>query len=272
MRNTLATVMTVSVLCGTLAAAGAPVGSGKVYVGSEGESVAVIPLNDKSPKGDKQALIYVQGTDTDFDGKPLPAIVSEQGPRLNYITQYKGEDFYVVQVRESRGTKSYDLWVPNRRDGIRVSYDDKRTLALKADDVYSQYEKLKKDGTLTKLSAYNRPERESQQLQGFTEVVKSMNDACGTQVKATIDWKSVTDDIIKRYSIASFCGGPLESLRKLCEYKVGKKIIQAKVKTYACQFGSELKLDVKSGTVNFITQQDAPNQEEYATQFFEKNL
>ncbi len=41
---------------------------------------------------------------------------------------------------------------------------------------------------------------------------------------------------------------------------------------YACQFGAELKLDVKAGAVSFTTQQDAANQEEFATQYFEKNL
>jgi hypothetical protein len=99
-----------------------------------------------------------------------------------------------------------------------------------------------------------------------------MNAACGTNVTATIDWKSVTDDIIKRYSISSYCGNPLEALQKLCGSNVGKRVISAKVKSFSCRFGPELKLEVKDGAVSFTTQQDAANQDEYAMQFFEKNL
>jgi hypothetical protein len=274
MRNTLAAVFAVGVLASTLASAEAPVGTGKVYAGSEGESVAVIPLTTKGPKGEKQVLLSIQGTDTEFDGKPLPHTVYEQSRGADYVTQYKGNDFYTLVVREAygSGSKKYELFVPGHRDAIIVSYDEKRTQALKSEDAYAQYQKLQKDGTLAKLAAFNRKERESGQQEGFAPVLKGMNDACGTSVTATIDWKSISDEVIKKYSVASYCGNPLDALRKLCDSAAGKKAIQAKVKKYACQFGSELKLDVKAGQVSFTTQQDAANQEEFATQYFEKNL
>src|SRR5690606_20374395 len=159
-----------------------------------------------------------------------------------------------------------------RSKALSVSYDEKRSQALKAAGLYEQHEQLKKDGTLAKLAAFNREEREAGQQVAFTQVVNAMNAACGTKVTATIDWKSVTDDIIKRYSISSYCGNPLEALEELCGSPVGKRLISAKVKSFTCQFGPELKLEVKEGAVSFTTQQSAANQEEYATQFFEKNL
>jgi len=272
MRSILATVIAVGVLSGASALAGAPVGTGKVYSGSEGETVAVIPLTTPGPKGEKQVLLSVQGTDSLFDGKPMLHVANEQSRGVNYITQYKGEDFYTLQMRDNSGTKKYELWVPGRSKAISVSYDEKRSQGLKAEDAYGQYEKLTKDGTLAKLAAFSRKEREDSQQQGFTEVVKAMNEACGTQVTATIDWKSVTDDIIKKYSISSYCGNPLEALQKLCGSKVGKRVISAKVKSFSCQFGPELKLELNGDAVRFTTQQDAANQEEYATKFFKENL
>lgn len=274
MRNTLATVIALGVLASTLASAEAPVSTGKVYVGPEGESVAVIPLTTQGAKGEKQALLYVQGTGTAFDGKPMLHSVNEQSRGVDYITQYRGDSYYTLVARDSRGagSRKYELYTPGHRDGLTVSYDEKRSQGLKAEDIYAQYQKLEKDGTLAKLSAFNRQERESGQKEGFTKVVKAMNDACGTSVTATIDWKSISDEVIKQYSISSYCGNPLEALEKLCGSPVGKKIIQAKVKSYACQFGSELKLDVKAGAVSFTTQQDAANQEEFATEYFKKNL
>ncbi|KFE68701.1 hypothetical protein [Hyalangium minutum] len=272
MRSILATVIAVGVLSGTPVLAAAPVGTGKVYSGSEGEVVAVIPLTTAGPKGEKQVLLSVQGTDSEFDGKSMLHVVHEQNRGVDYITQYKGEDFYTLIMREAYGSKKYEVWVPGRRKAIIVSFDEKRTQALKGEDAYGQYEKLKKDGTLAKLAAFNRPEREAGQQEGFTKALKEMNEACGTQVTATIDWKSVTDDIIKRYSIASYCGNPLESLGKLCGTPVGKRVISAKVKQYRCQFGPEMKLELNGSAVSFTTQQDASNQEEYATKFFKENL
>ncbi|WP_224240690.1 hypothetical protein [Hyalangium gracile] len=273
MRNTLATVIAVGVLSGTLAVAAAPVTSGKVYSGGEGVSVALVPLTTKGPKGEKQVLVHPQGTETEFDGKAMLAVHNDKGRSADYIIQYKGEDYYVVIMREAYGSKNYELWVPGRRDAIRVSFDEKRTEKLKAEDLYEKYQKQNKDGTLSKMAAFNRQERESEQNQSFAELVKSMNDTCGSKVMGIIDWKSVSDDVIKKYSISSYCGNPLEALRRLCsDSAVSRKVISAKVKSVACQFGPEMQLDIKAGAVSFTTQQDAANQEEYATRFFEKNL
>jgi hypothetical protein len=272
MRIILATVIVVGVLCGVPAWADAPVGKGKVYSGSEGESVAVIPVTTKNAQGKKQALLQIQGTDSDFDDKALMAWIDDAGRGVNYVTQYKGEDYHTLVVREAYGSKSYELYVPGRLESFKVSYDEKRTEALKSADAWALYQKLTKDGTLGRMAAYNRKERETGHNQGLAEELKSLNEACGTKVTASIDWKSVSDDVIKAYSISSYCANPLSALRRLCESPAGKKAIQAKVKKLSCQFGPEMKVDIKDGTVSWTTATDAGNQEEFATKFFEKNL
>jgi hypothetical protein len=272
MRSTLAAVIAVGVLCGTSALAAAPVGAGKVYSGAEGVAVTVVPLTTEGPKGEKQALLLVQGTDSEFDGKAMLHSINETNRGADYITQYKGEDFYTLVMRGSSSAKSYELWVPRHRDALKVAYDEKRSEAVKAEDIYDKYQKLQKDGTLAKMAAFNRPEREAANERGFAELLKGMNDACGTKMTAAIDWKSVSDEVIKRYSVSSYCGNPLEALRRLCETPVGRRIISAKVKKVSCQFGKELKLDIQDGAVSFTTEQEAANQEELASEFFKKNL
>jgi hypothetical protein len=91
-------------------------------------------------------------------------------------------------------------------------------------------------------------------------------------VSTTVDWKSVSDEVIKRYSISSYCSSPLTALRQLCDSAVARKIIKAKVKRLSCQFGAEQKLELQGDLVRWTTAQDASNQEEFATKFFEKNL
>ncbi|HEX8704195.1 MAG TPA: hypothetical protein VF815_35510 [Myxococcaceae bacterium] len=272
MRITLVMIIAAALMYGATAGAAAPVGAGKVFSGPEGESVAVIPLNQADAQGKKQFLLLVQGTGSEFDGKALLHTLYEFDKHANYLTQYRGEDYVTLAMRD-RGSKSYELNAPGMKDGLRVSFDEKRTQSLKGDEVYSLHQKQKSDGTLNKLSAFNRKERETEQNQGLAEEVKAMNAACGTQVTATVDWKSVTDDVIKKYSIASYCGSPLTALRSLCESaSVAKKIISAKVKKVSCQFGPELKLEMQGDTAHWTTAADAGNQDEFARKFFEKNL
>jgi hypothetical protein len=87
-----------------------------------------------------------------------------------------------------------------------------------------------------------------------------------------VDWKSVSDEVIKKYSVSSYCGSPLTALRQLCESAVAKKIIKAKVKKLSCQFGAEPKLELEGDLVRWTTAQDASNLDEFAKKFFEKNL
>jgi hypothetical protein len=271
MRITLVTIIAAVLLCGASAGA-APAGSGKVYAGPEGESVAVIPLTEPDAQGGKQFLLYVQGTGSLFDGKALLHTIYEFDKNANYLTQYRGESYVTLAMRD-RGNKRYELSAPGMKDSLAVTFDEKRTQALKADDIYALYQKQKADGTLGKLAAFNRKERETGHEQGLADELKAMNEKCGTNVTATVDWKSVSDDIIKRYSISSYCGSPLSALRGLCESAaVARKIISAKVKKVSCQFGPEMKLELQGDLVRWTTATDGSNQEEFARKFFEKNL
>jgi len=272
MRITLAMVIAAALLCGASASAAAPVGAGKVYSGPEGESVAVIPLTGAESQGGKQYLLLVQGTGSEFDGKALPHTLYEFDGHANYLTQYRGNDYVTLAMR-NRGGKRYELNAPGMKDGLKVTFDEKRSQALKPGEVYALHQKQKADGSLGKLAAFNRKERETEQEQGLAEALKGVNEACGAKLSATVDWKSVSDDTLKQYSISSYCSSPLTALRSLCESAaVARRIIPAKVKKVSCQVGPELKLEMQGDTARWTTAVDAGNQEDFARKFFEKNL
>ncbi|WP_239469849.1 hypothetical protein [Archangium violaceum] len=268
MRAVLATFIAVAMLSAVPARA-APVEAGKVFSGPEGEQVAVVPL---TPIESKKALIQVQGTGSELDGKVLPYEVRESGDDVYYTTQWRGRSFSTFVIDTHAGRKTNYLNLPGQRDSLKVSFDEARTKALKAQDVYALHKKQQSDGTLTKLMAFDRKAETAQAEEGLAESVKSMNEACGTSVKVTLDWGRISDDLLKKYSIASYCGTPFESLRRLCESAEAKKAIQAQVKEVSCQFGEALKLEVQAGRVGWTTALDASNQEEFATKYFEENL
>ncbi len=269
MRAILATVIVVAALGGVPARAAAPVEAGKVFSGPEGELVSVIQL---TPVESMKALIHVQGTGSELDGKVLPHEVYESGDNVTYSTQRRGRDYATLVVRSKGGRRNYFLNVPNRRDSIPVSYDDARTKTLKAEEVYALHQKQHADGSLTRLMAFDRKGETAGAEQTLAESVTALNEACGTSVKATIDWSSIPDELLKTYSIPSYCESPLAVLTKLCATAEGKKAIQAQAKEFTCRFGDALKLEVQAGRVSWTTAKDAANQEEFVTRYLEANL
>ena len=66
LRTMVAVIVAAVALGATPGLAAAPVEAGKVYSGSDGEEVAVVPL---APRSEKKFIIRVKGTGSEFDGK-----------------------------------------------------------------------------------------------------------------------------------------------------------------------------------------------------------
>ncbi|MCP3141481.1 hypothetical protein [Pyxidicoccus xibeiensis] len=266
----VAVIVAAVALGATPGLAAAPVEAGKVYVGPEGEEVAVVPL---TPRSEKKFLLRVKGTGSEFDGKVFPFQLRDwstsSSTQVNYVTQWHGRDYAALHVRDSR----YDLYVPGRQQAIRVSYDEKRTAALKPEEVYAQYDKLQKDGTLAKLMAFDRKGESARHDKALAETLVEMNNACRTSVQASIDWSSVTEEQLKELSISGFCEPPLNALKELCSVSnVAKQTVKEKVKQVSCRFGPALEPKLEADRLIWTTNKDASNQDTYATGFFKKNL
>jgi hypothetical protein len=107
----------------------------------------------------------------------------------------------------------------------------------------------------------------------YAEQLKALNTSCGTSVVGTIDWSTVSEELLMDYSISGYCENPLVSLSRLCDVSdEAKRTVQAKVKQVDCRFGNDLEPRIEAQRVVWTTAKDAPNQEEFATRFFKKNL
>ncbi len=270
LRNMVAVIVAAVALGASQALAAAPVEAGKVYSGSEGEEVAVVPL---TPRSDKKFLLRVKGTSSEFDNLVFPYEQNDWSTRsteqFNYSTKWHGRKYTALHVRDTR----YELYVPGRQRPIRLSYDEKKTAALKPEEVYAQHQKQMKDGTLTKLMAFDRKGEESGHDKEYAASLLEMNNACGTSVTARIDWSSIDEDQLKELSISSFCGTPLNVLKDLCGASaIAKQTVQEKVKRVSCRFGAGLEPKLEADHVIWTTNRDVSNQEKFATKYFKQNL
>ncbi len=97
----------------------------------------------------------------------------------------------------------------------------------------------------------------------MTMLTKEMNAACGTSIKATVDWDSFNESKWQDYSIPSFCGAPLEALAEFCSAEKGnsKAYIQKQVKSVTCLYGGDGKRDLQidNGAIKNIVDFKASN-------------
>jgi hypothetical protein len=227
---------------------------GKVYSGDEGVQAAIVFLR---PRSDAKALVQISGTNGVFDGKARLHRVSDEGSRTNYIGRYRGRDFYTVQVRNGQ----YQLWTPERNEAIALKYDEAKSKALDAEAVFAAYRKQTQDGSLAALERFDREQRIKDAEKRLGESAAETNKACGGKLAVSVDWSSVSDELLGSLSIPSFCGAPLTVMRSLCESAAGRAEL-ATVRKLDCRFAADLALERKGDVLAWSTANEGANQEE----------
>ena len=259
----------VLLLSAGVARAGTEVGNGKVYVGPNGVTVTVVPSKASGAPGDHKVLVAVVGTGSPFDGKVLPHDVTDDGERINYETSYHGRRWITLAVRQ----QAMSLNVPGHRDSIGVRYDEKKTAALKPDPLHAAYAQQQADGSLKALMAFDRKGEIAQRDKEMQESAGGMAKVCGSQPAVKVDWASFSDDDIKEISISSYCGEPLETMRRMCDgSNEAKKTFADKIKTFSCAMGKSMQFDLSGTTLTWTTARSATNIGEFTRAYLEKNL
>jgi hypothetical protein len=105
----------------------------------------------------------------------------------------------------------------------------------------------------------------SRQDELFSSSVPDTNQACGTALKASIDWPSFLKAEIGSNSISSFCAEPLNTMRGMCSDATAKQAIAEKIKTNTCGFGGPGKrtLSFDNGNLRMDVDWDAANYNDY---------
>jgi hypothetical protein len=254
--------------CANLAWAGPQVQSARAYRGPDGVRVQVLRLDGPEP----QALVRVQNSDTDLDGKILLYEVDESDARTEYRTQRGGRDYTALRVESAYGGRSVVLYLPGRGGELSLAFDEADTQALDAPALVAVHEKQAGDGTLGKYQGFDRAAEMKDHEASLAQAAQAMNAACGGRAEASIDWSGIDDALMKEYSVGSYCSTPLEAMQDLCASPSAKQAIASGVSRVRCRFGGALELALDAGEMRWTTDKDAPNQAEFAVQWLERNL
>ncbi|RKH98331.1 hypothetical protein D7Y15_39900 [Corallococcus sp. AB030] len=267
-------VAVLATLLGTLparAAPPAPVEAGKVFVGPQGEMVAVVPL---APREQKKFLLRIQGTGSVLDNLVLPYTLNDWSSpstrRQNYTTQWHGKDYSPLVVVGTR-TELYFPGGPG--NGITVQFDEARSQKLKPEEVYAQHQQQTQSGQLAKLMAFDRKAEEAVHDTAYSEALQELNTTCGTSVAGAIDWTTVTEPFLKAQKISRYCVFPLTALKALCEVsEEARGTVKARLKQMDCRFGAALEPALQGDRFVWTTTPEATQQEKAAIRYFKKHL
>jgi len=251
-------------------AADAPFEPGRVYVGGDGVTIAIVPLK---PKADNKVLVRVSGSGTVYDDKAILHEGSDVGGRFAYGTTYRGRGWITITIPTSPEAKAIPIYLPGRRD-VTVKFDEARTAALKSDDVYRAYQKQQADGTLARLAAFSRKEEaEGHEKHLAEDAGVTFTKKCGYKLAMKINWAGISDADLKELAVSNYCAEPIEAMARLCDDSPeAKRTITAAIKSFSCTIGPEMKLDLSGTALIWTTNRDGRNMSDFARKYLEKKL
>lgn len=108
------------------------------------------------------------------------------------------------------------------------------------------------------------------------KTAESADGVCGTKLAVSIDWASFdANPEWKSRSISSYCGEPLDTLRRLCEGAAVKAYVAKSVKRLDCKAvkgKAEWAVVAKDGVIEWRVPPDAVNAGDFAKAQLLRNL
>lgn len=235
----------------------------RLFVGDDGIRAEVVEL-----KGGEKALVKVTGTRSEVEGKVLEHEIQDDGRRLNYVTQVRGRDRYTL-VRDSRRSGDKPTWRlylgVKYRGGVAVSYDEKASQTLDAAAIYREHQEQREDGGLEALQRFDRKAEEKRVEGQIAETTERAKEKCGVDVSLAVAWDRIDDDELKKWSVSSYCGRPVEAMIRLCEkYDTAKAFVSKKVRKVECRMGSERAFSLAKGTLEWSDSWEGSNAADHA--------
>ena len=129
------------------------------------------------------------------------------------------------------------------------------------------------------------PELKQEQDHALAQVVKDLNETCGSKMSVSFDWKSFEGVDLSGHSPFGLCQEPLKTLGSICDNSEARKArIQEKIKTLTCVYAGkasekeqlkepEIKeVTVRNGGLIWRFNWNAINVNDYMIEFFKKFL
>lgn len=227
----------------------------RVLTGPEGVRVRLVQT-------DGAALVELDRVREDLDGAVLLAELGGSTAARSYHTKIDGRTARLL------GRKNRD-WTLYIGGPIRLEVDQAASEALDPGELIDRHVRQRAAGRLAALARFDVEGARSEAESGLAESMARLQDSCGFAPETEIDFSGLTEEQMKRFSLASYCDAPRGAFQRACKVPELKPFVAEVAKRYTCRFGDALALDVDEGGTTFTVHFDTPNQSQWAREAFD---
>jgi hypothetical protein len=82
-----------------------------------------------------------------------------------------------------------------------------------------------------------------------TSYAQRVSDSCDTDLKARIDWTTVSPLQTHRYSPADSCGAALQAIEEICATSAGRERVEKEIRSVICTNGAQPSIEIHANTL-----------------------
>lgn len=222
--------------------------------------VRILPLESN------QALLKISGIDHELSGLVLKYDVTMNDGNRRLTTDLYGRRYSAFVESKNWGGKSQSLYLSGQRDGFALRFDAEASKATKSSDLLKEHKKQDADGKLAAVKFFNRDKEVKEINTAIEKIENELEQTCGKAIKVNVDWESISDDIIKEYSVSGYCANASDAIESACGDEKKKAWVTESIDSISCKFSDAIKLKLQDKELIFNTATDAPNQGDFVRQ------
>jgi hypothetical protein len=240
----------------------------KVFIGNEGIEVTVIAV---TPETTNKALVQVRGIDDELDGKVFMHDIKNQGQSKIMTIIVDGQPVTRLQAQPQYWWKQFTLFLPGKNSPVYLYYDEKLSKGAAAEKLQAQYSNIDKK-IQENLSRFNRDSNERRCDDDLKKLDHDASKECRVSINTKVLWKTISDEMLKNYSISSYCGRVVDKIASLCRNNPANKSRVKVISTIHCEFGNKMKLTRSGNKITVIVEPETENQDDFVLNYLKNEL
>lgn len=113
---------------------------------------------------------------------------------------------------------------------------------------------------------------QAQQDEYLARSVADVAKRCDAPITAKIDWSTIKQEEPGSSTPSGFCGEALDAMGSLCGQTLAKEAVQKGVKTVICTMGGARTATLNDGTLTYVMDYGAANNEDFIKDFLKEHL
>jgi hypothetical protein len=223
------------------------VGKRFALVGSDGVLVEVVDFEGG------ESLIRVSGMEGPLKNKAVLYRRSEEAEDLRYVTQWAGREWLTL-LRSGHHSYIGTYWrlaMPGR-EPMPVSYSEKHSEKVDADSLFAAHQQQQGAGELDQIKKFDQSAERHTEDEIVNVSAQGTSRECGTELKASIAWDTVSDEALRERTVSDWCTSALRAMYSACIPTAEvRSFVQQQVKEVVCRYDGKGEMSLNAGRLTW---------------------